>query len=212
MDHKNFLEKFYKNERVEMLSDGVFAIVVTLLILELRVPQLSESHSPDALWIELLKMKSKFISFILSFLFVINLWFSHNVLFRVFVRVDNVMLWLNNLFLLVVCFVPFPTGLIGEYPDSSVAMILFGIPWVLIPVLVYSLGTYAMKKKHLSPLVDMKRYNENSKAVLSFIPIAIIPLLISLKYPEVSFVIYMILLVAGIVLGFRVRLIKGEIE
>ena len=212
MDHKNFLERFYKNERVEMLSDGVFAIVVTLLILELRIPQLPEGHSPDALWIELIHMKPKLTSFVLSFLFVINLWFSHNVLFRVFVRVDNVMLWLNNLFLLVVCFVPFPTGLIGEYPESSVAMFLFGIPWLLVPVLVYSIGTFAMKKGHLSSLVDMKRYKENSKAVLSFIPVAIIPLVISIWYPMVSFGIYIVLLFAGIILGFRVRLIKGELD
>ena len=68
MDHKNFLERFYKNERVEMLSDGVFAIVVTLLILELRIPQLPEGHSPDALWIELIHMKPKLTSFVLRFL------------------------------------------------------------------------------------------------------------------------------------------------
>lgn len=83
MEPKNFLEKFYKNERVEMLSDGVFAIVVTLLILDLKVPELKDGHSPDALWEALWLLRNKFLSFILSFLFVINLWFSHNVLFRV---------------------------------------------------------------------------------------------------------------------------------
>ena len=91
-------------------------------------------------------------------------------------------------------------------------MFLFGIPWLLIPVLVYSIGTYAMKKGHLSSLVDMKRYKENSKAVLSFIPVAIIPLVISIWYPMVSFGIYIVLLFAGIILGFRVRLIKGELD
>lgn len=212
METKNFLEKFYKNERVEMLSDGVFAIVVTLLVLDLKIPELKESHAPNALWEALWLLRNKFLSFILSFLFVINLWFSHNVLFRVFIRVDNVMLWLNNLYLLVVCFVPFPTGLIGEYPDNSTAMILFGIPWLLIPVIVYTLGTYAMRKGHLSPLVDMKRYKENSKAVLFYIPVSIVPLIISLLFPLVSFCIYIFLLFTGIILGFRVRLIKGEVE
>src|SRR4051794_30018567 len=102
MDNYRFLEKFHRNERVEMLSDGVFAIVVTLLVLDLHVPSLPEHATGHDLWLALLAMKNRFFSFVLSFVFVINLWFTHNVLFKLFVKIDNTILWLNNFFLLLV--------------------------------------------------------------------------------------------------------------
>ncbi len=210
MEKHRFLEKFHRNDRVEMLSDGVFAIVVTLLILELRVPSISESASGSDLWMALLSMKNKFFGFILSFIFVINLWFSHNVLFKMLIRIDNTILWLNNFFLLLVCFVPFPTALIGEYPDNPVAMMLFGVDWILIPIMIYWIGGYALRKKFISEYIDKKRYMEARKLVRYLIPFSFVPFIIAAFMPRIAFFIYLFILITGIVIGFRLRVEQTE--
>jgi len=212
MDKHRFLEKFHRNERVEMLSDGVFAIVVTLLVLELRVPELPEHGTSYDLWLALVAMKNKIFGFVLSFVFVINLWFTHNMLFKLFIRIDNTVLWLNNFFLLLVCFVPFPTALIGAYPQNPFAMMLFGVDWILIPVLIYWIGGYALRKKLISEYIDKKRYMESRKLIGYLIPFSFVPFFIAAYMPQVAFFIYLFILITGIVMGFRIRVEKTEEE
>ncbi len=210
MEKHRFLEKFHRNERVEMLSDGVFAIVVTLLVLELRIPDLPSNAGAAELWSSLLDMKNKFFGFVLSFVFVINLWFSHNILFKLFVKIDNTILWLNNFFLLLVCFVPFPTALIGAFPDNPAAMMLFGVDWILIPFVIYQIGGHALRKKLVSEFIDKKRYMEARKLIKYLIPFSFVPLIIAAFQPRVAFFIYLLILIAGIVTGFRIRVEKEE--
>jgi len=212
VDHRKMVERFHRNERVEMLSDGVFAIVVTLLVLELRVPHIEHGSSTTEMLEALYGMRAKLVSFVLSFVFVINLWFSHTVLFRIFIKIDNVMLWLNNLLLLIICFIPFPTAMIGEYPQNVAGMILFGIPWILIPLIFYTLGSYARAKKNLTPLLDHQRFIQVRKATLMYIPVVLGNMLISIFNTNLAFCIYIFLLVLGIILGFRVRLVRVEAE
>src|SRR5882672_4753950 len=113
-----FHEQFHKNSRIEQLSDGIFSIVMTLLVFVLQTPKLKTPDSTRELIQSLVDMKGSFFSFILSFLFVVMLWVAHNIWFRTLVRTDSVVLWVNNIFLLLVCFIPFPTSLIGAYPEN----------------------------------------------------------------------------------------------
>jgi uncharacterized membrane protein len=131
-----FHQQFHKNTRIEAFSDGVFSIVLTLLVLDLRTPKLQSPGSSAELWQDLFTMRSQIFSFLLSFIFVIMLWVAHNIWFRTLEKTDSVVLWVNNFFLLLVCFIPFPTSLIGSYPGNSVAMIVFGTDWILIAVVM----------------------------------------------------------------------------
>ena len=113
--------------RTEAFSDGVMAIVITLLVLELRVPHLQDALSrqgtPDALCL----LAPKFAGFLLSFAYVAVFWVNHHHFFDLIVEVSAGLLWLNTLFLLFLCFIPFPTAFIGEYPANPVALTLFAL-------------------------------------------------------------------------------------
>ncbi len=112
--------------RLEAFSDGVFAIVITLLVLELRVP---EVHGPDMsqqLRHGLFELLPKFVSFIVSFIYVSIYWINHHQLFHHLKRSDRGLFWLNSLFLMFLTFIPFPTAFIGSYPEEPVAVILYG--------------------------------------------------------------------------------------
>lgn len=206
MQKEHFLDRFHRNERLAGLSDGVFAIVLTLLVLELRLPKLSADASAAELWNALYSIKSKIIGFLISFLFIVSLWFTHNQLFKLFDKIDNAILWYNNFLLLAVCFIPFPTALIGEYPRNPVGIILFGSIWVVVPVLIYLIGSRAYHKKYLHGSVDVKRYLAIRKLTILYAPLSALPLLFAWVAPTIAFVFYVLMMLAGIIAGFLVKL------
>lgn len=112
--------------RIEAFSDGVFAIVVTLLVLELKVPHLPENYTIQDVLKELLHLSPKFISFALSFLVIAIFWVNHHQMFHSLKRTDRTLLWLNNNLLFWLSFIPFPTAFIGEYPISTVPVMVYG--------------------------------------------------------------------------------------
>jgi uncharacterized membrane protein len=113
-------------ERVAMFSDGVFAVVVTLLVLEIHVPQVAGPNLSAALLHALLEQAPKFFSYALSFMIICIWWVAHHHLFDLIRRTDRGLLWLNSLFLLCLSFVPFPTAMMGDYPHERIAVMFYG--------------------------------------------------------------------------------------
>jgi uncharacterized membrane protein len=112
--------------RIEAFSDGVFAIVVTLLVLEIKVPHFEEGATSMEILRELIHMAPKFTGYIVSFLVVAIFWVNHHQLFHSLDRTDRKLLWLNNLLLFWISFIPFPTAFLGEYPMQPVPVIFYG--------------------------------------------------------------------------------------
>jgi uncharacterized membrane protein len=109
--------------RIEAFSDGVFAIVITLLIFNVQVPQ----HVPsDQLINALAALWPNLLGWLISFVVVGVYWVGHHNAFHHIVHSDRTLLWLNNLFLLCVAFIPFSTGLLGEYITERIALIVYG--------------------------------------------------------------------------------------
>ena len=121
MAHENSLLSF---ERIVFFSDAVFAIVITLLVLEIKVPHLSE-NTEAALVSELVHLLPKFFGFVCSFFVVGLMWFEHHRIFRYIERFDSGLIWKNLIFLLFISFIPFPTALFSEYFWSKAAFIMY---------------------------------------------------------------------------------------
>ncbi len=96
--------------RLETFCDGVFAIAITLLVLDLRVPEVGTGSLADALWHEWPSV----VAFVVSFMLIGIMWVNHHTLMRHFEFVDRAFLFINLAFLMVVAFVPFPTGVVAE--------------------------------------------------------------------------------------------------
>jgi len=111
--------------RVEAFSDGVFAIALTLLILEIRVPHVTPDHS---LWAGLVALWPSYLAFVLSFFVVLVMWVNHHELMRLARTVSYPFLFANGLLLLSVTFVPFPTAILAQYlatADAKVAVAFY---------------------------------------------------------------------------------------
>jgi TMEM175 potassium channel family protein len=100
--------------RVEAFSDGVLAVVITLLVLEVKLP--SDLQTDTALWAAIRQLAPVLAAWAVSFAFVLTFWVSHHYFFASLKNTDRGLLWLNGLFLLTITLIPFPTGLVGQYP------------------------------------------------------------------------------------------------
>ena len=108
--------------RILALSDGVFAIAITLLILEIAVPA---TTSDAGLSKALLGLWPRYLAYVLSFLVIARFWMAHRLAFRLIARDDAVLVWLNLLLLLFVAFLPFPTAVVGAHAGSPAAAVLY---------------------------------------------------------------------------------------
>ena len=144
-----FLERFARGEmrlgRVEAFSDGVFAIVVTLLVLDLKIPDLVDRRSSGELGVALLALLPKLLSWLISFVIVCKFWLNHHHILGLARYANYGMMWLNSIFLMFQSFVPFPTALMGEYPTNPLAVTLFGVIMALNTLLFIVLHAYILR-------------------------------------------------------------------
>jgi len=131
--------------RLEAFSDGVFAIAVTLLVLELR-PPLPGTLQGNSLLHTLLHAWPSYLAFVTSFVTVLIVWINHHNLFKMIRRTDHNLLLLNGFLLLVVTFIPFPTNVLAEYirePEARTAAILYSGTFLAMAIAFNLLWRYA---------------------------------------------------------------------
>jgi uncharacterized membrane protein len=124
--------------RIEAFSDGVFAIAITLLILEIRPPE--DVESGEQLWIALGRLWPSYVAFFTSFATIGVMWMNHHRLFTYVRRADNALLFFNTLLLLGITVVPFPTALVAQYVakdhegTANVAAIVYGVMGLMLAI------------------------------------------------------------------------------
>ena len=112
-------------DRIVNLSDGVFAIAITLLVLDIRAPDIPQNMVSSQLPGALLSLWPKYLSYVLSFVGISAFWLIHHSIFRPIRSYDRILLYLNLLFLMVVAFLPFPPSLLGEYGDRQLPVAIY---------------------------------------------------------------------------------------
>ena len=112
-------------DRIVNLSDGIFAIAITLLVLDIRVPNVPEHLVASELPGALLSLWPNYLGYFLSFVSISVFWMIHHSIFRPIRTYDRNLLYLNFLFLMVVAFVPFPTALLGEYGNHQLPVAVY---------------------------------------------------------------------------------------
>jgi uncharacterized membrane protein len=120
----------FSKARIEMLCDGVFAIAMTLLVLELKVPDLPRPVTAAEVWHALGEHRLGFFAFVLSFMLAGAFWMQHHVLFHYLARATRPLALLNLVFLMFVSLLPFSTSLFAAYGSQGIAF-YFGNQFVL---------------------------------------------------------------------------------
>ena len=139
-------ERLRSPDRVVALSDGVYAIVLTILVLELKVPaDLSQASLREAIE----ELRPTMVAWIVSFLFAGMNWVVHRDLFSRVRFVNNDLVWLNLLALLPVSLIPFAASVLGEYPDVPIALRFYGAVTITGSVMRLALYSYVVRHPRL---------------------------------------------------------------
>lgn len=182
--------------RLEAFSDGVFAIIITIMVLEL--------HAPEGASLEDLKpLLPKLISYILSFVYIAIYWNNHHHVFQVVKHVNGRVLWSNILLLFCLSLVPFVTAWMGENHFSPLPVALYGIVLLMCalsyPVLIWSLIRLHGKDSLLATSIGKGIKGKASVAIYSA------GILVSFFNSWISFALYCVVAVIWFIPDTRIE-------
>jgi uncharacterized membrane protein len=154
------------NARFETFCDGVFAIALTLLVIEIKVPKPEDIGSTHQLWLALKHLGPLFFAFVLSFAIILITWVNHHRFFKLVNKSSGSFVYANGFLLLTVVFMPFPTALVGEYlmtDHAAPAVVIYNsvtavqaIGWILVSGAVLR-GRLAKDEKSFGRVRDAYR-------------------------------------------------------
>jgi uncharacterized membrane protein len=190
-------------ERITAFSDGVFAIAVTLLVLDIKVPDPAKTTAAQ-LPGRLLHLWPELFSYALSFVIIGVFWVAHHLMLHPLKRADRTLLWINNLFLMCVAFIPFTAGLLGQYRHDRTAVAMYGASLVLTCLSLQLLWTDATRSGRLtdSP-IDPWLVRTGHVRILGAISIYLAAIFLSWISPIISLALYWLVPILYAVLQSR---------
>jgi uncharacterized membrane protein len=174
---------------MDAFSDGVFAIAITLLVLDLHVPEVGEGSLAHAL----ARQWPADVSYAVSFLTIGIIWVNHHGLFRHIERCDRPLLCLNIFLLMMVAVVPYPTALISHYartPNATAAALAYGGVMVAMALLFNAIWHYAIRARLLSPGADGREVSGITRSYLPGPLLYLTATLTALVNADASLVMY----------------------
>jgi uncharacterized membrane protein len=181
-----------KQSRLDALADGIFAIVMTILVFEIKVPEHIGLASDQTLLNSIINIYPLFLSYLLSFSLLFTYWRSHHYIASVLAKNTDIMLSnLSALFFLFVGLVPFSSHLLGVYYYNSVAIIFFAINIILIGLSLWMMRRYVIKSSDIVNAPFTKRENAHANMrILLPVFASIIAIIVSFANKEVALVFF----------------------
>ncbi len=188
--------------RIEYFSDAVFAIALTLLVLDIHLPVVA--HPEKQLAPAIAELFPQFFAYALSFTIIAINWMFHHRKFRAIVAYDTGLIWLNFAFLLFVALVPFPTSLLSEYGSAGrIAPVLYALEVAILSLLQAIIWQYARSRELLAPDIDDKlfHYIQRNGFATPLVFLLSIPLALLLPDPSWAMWFWILSWPASIVAG-----------
>ncbi|RZK32855.1 MAG: DUF1211 domain-containing protein [Hymenobacter sp.] len=145
LDHHDRTE--FQLERLILFTDAVFAIAITLLVIEIRVPELHHATEAEAIN-GLLRLIPKFIGFFISFFVIAIYWVAHHRIFRFVRRLDTSLIWINLFFLLGIVLMPFTTAYQSEYSLLRTPWIVYSVNIIVVGFMQVRMQAYLRHRAH----------------------------------------------------------------
>lgn len=183
-----------KQFRLDQLADSIFAIVMTILVFEIRVPEISGTMSNGMLINSIINMYPLFLSYLLSFSLIFTYWRSHHFIASVLARnIDTKFANLNGIFFFLVGLVPFSSHLLGTYFSLQISTIFFAINIILIGLSLFAMRSYAVLSQSIENAPFTKTENDHAWMHI-FFPImsAILAIIVSFYSVKLALLIFTI--------------------
>ncbi|HKP69761.1 MAG TPA: TMEM175 family protein [Pyrinomonadaceae bacterium] len=199
-------------ERIVFFSDAVFAIAITLLIIEVKVPHLEPTASERDFAIALVKLIPNFVGYFFSFLVIGAYWVGHHKIYGHIVDWNYGLVWRNVFFLLMIAFMPFTTAFFSEYVTHVVPTVLYASAFALAGVLEIVLWRYAIKSGLTDPTVDRRELDHLTWRMSVLPVIGLLAIAIGFIQPMFAGMAFALIPVAHRVIGAKFRKEQQKFE
>jgi len=182
-----------RTDRIEALSDNIFAVAMTLLIVNIKVPQDHGIGSSAHVWLLVIPLWHHLRAFALSFLIIGLYWVAHHRIFMFIERSDAVLLLINLVFMGFTVLTPFLAGLLGQFDQSRVSLVLYGANMICISLSLQAAWWYATSQRRLvNPQLPQAVIRLNTARNLLVPAVCVFAIAASFVSPKVSLWIYLL--------------------
>ncbi len=197
-------QQWFKAGRLGAISDGVFAIAMTLLVLDLKLPEMKESISSQEFSQAIREQAPYFLSWIISFAILCRLWITQHALLEYDDKKSRGFTTINFIFLGAISFIPFPTSLISEHFEQPLSVIIFSATLFVAGLALVGMWRL-LDKKGLEPdtLRDMNLHVK--RVIVWMLAIAIISCLLATVNPPLSILVWIVFPFAGTIIRRKKR-------
>lgn len=181
-----------KHPRLDQLADGIFAIVMTILVFEIKVPTIWGPLDNASLWLEMKKLIPLFLSYILSFSLLFTYWRAHHFFVSIYAKnVDLMLTNINALFFMLISLIPFSANVLGQFNKNELAIAIFGIHIILIGLSLYWMRKYVIYSPSIqNPEITEREIRGSTIRTLMPVIFAIIAILLSFFNIKFSLILF----------------------
>ncbi len=171
-----------KPARLEQLADGIFAIVMTIIVFEIRAPILSDPTNVLELSFAIKALLPIFLSYLLSFALLFTYWRAHHFFVSVYAKnIDLNLTNLNAIFFFFIGLVPFSTSLLGQYSNNKLSIIIFGLHTIIIGMCLFVIRSYVFNSDHIKN-IEVSHQEIRRGTARIFVPVIFAVLAIALAF------------------------------
>ena len=182
-------------ERLVFFSDAVIAIAITLLVLEIKAPDIEKELVPTELTQQILALWPKYLGYLTSFWVIAFYWMAHHRMFRYIKAYDQGLLMLNMISLFFIAFMPFPTALLFQYPAQWITVVVYAATIALIGLSMVSLWLYATREHRLvDKTLDVRFIRLSTTSLLATPAVFLLSIALAFVNPEWAMYSWLILL------------------
>jgi len=186
------------NTRLLALSDGVIAVAITLLVLDIRLPEAFGQWSDAQLWGALVALWPRFLAYLLSFFVIGNLWNSHRAKFDAIVKSDGGLVWINMLFLLTIGLLPFTTNLIAE-SGGTLTTAVYAASMVVSGLALVWLWAHARRNGLVDKTVTAEDSRRQYSSVIVMVSVFAISIPLSIAHADLAKYFWILIVPANFV-------------
>jgi uncharacterized membrane protein len=177
--------------RLEQLSDGIFAIVMTILVFQIKVPTIWGPIDNMSLWLEIEKLIPVFLSYVLSFALLFTYWRAHHFFISIYAKnIDSTLININGLFFMLTSLIPFSASILGEFNRNELSVAIFGAHIILIGLCLCWMREYVLYSPHIqNPEISKREIRGSTIRTLAPVVFALVAIPLSFWSIELSLVL-----------------------
>lgn len=173
--------------RLDQLSDSIFAIVMTILVFEVKVPAIFGPIDNLGLWLEIKGLFPVLMSYVLSFALLFTYWRAHHFFVSIYAKnIDHKLTNINALFFMLISLVPFSARILGQFSKNELAIIIFGVHIILIGLTLYWMRGYVIYSEHIQN-PEISRREIHGSTIRTLVPVVFALIAIPLSFLSIKF-------------------------